>query len=144
GSLRLKPSAEIVISPDGTMLAAAAGSGENEGIFIRHLDGDPEFRKVPGTEGGTYPVFSPDNHWIAFRRAADRALVKVNVNGGGAIALVSGVQRMTPYYAHWGDDDRIVFSGPHGDGIVAATGGEVTPLPKVTGGRPLLRPDGPA
>jgi serine/threonine-protein kinase len=141
-NLVVKPSSDIAISPDGTMLAAAATAGDVDGIFIRHLDGDPEFRKVPGTDGGTYPAFSPDNQWIVFRRLNDRALVKINVSGGGAMVLVDGSSGLVPFFPHWGDDDRIVFSGPNGSGIVSASGGNVTPLPKASGLRPFLLPDG--
>ncbi|MBI5600040.1 MAG: serine/threonine-protein kinase [Gemmatimonadetes bacterium] len=131
----------IAVSPDGKMLAAAGTVAGDAAIYMRRLDGDADFRKVPGTEGGVFPTFSPDNQWIAFRRATDRALVKVNVNGGGAVTLLSGGV-LDPYGPHWGEDGRIVFSGPTGNGIVSASGGDARPLPKVVGRVPFLLPDG--
>jgi serine/threonine-protein kinase len=131
----------IAVSPDGAMLAVAGSVGNDPAIYMRHLNGDADFRKVPGTESGVFPAFSPDNQWIAFRRATDRSLVKVNVNGGGAVTLVSGGV-LDPYAPHWGDDGRIVFSGPTGNGIVSSSGGDAKPLPKVVGRMPFLLPDG--
>jgi len=137
----LVPAYDVVVSPDGTMLATNGSVGDDKGIFIRHLDGDPEFRKVPGTDGGNFPTFSPDNQWIAFR-SADNSLVKVNVNGGGAVVLLPASADFDPYYPHWGDDGRIVFSGPTGDGIISGTGGPARKLSKVNGARVFLLPDG--
>ncbi len=131
----------IAVSSDGALLAAAGTIANDPAIYMRRLDGDADFRKVPGTEGGVFPAFSPDNQWIVFRRATDRSLVKVNVNGGGAVTLVSGGV-LDPYAPHWGDDGRIVFSGPTGNGIVSASGGDAKLLPKVLGRMPFLLPDG--
>lgn len=131
----------VAVSSDGAMLAAAGTIGNDPAIYVRHLDGDADFRKVPGTENGSWPAFSPDNQWIVFRRITDRSLVKVNVNGGGAVTLVTGGV-LDPYAPHWGDDGRIVFSGPTGNGIVSSSGGDGKLLPKVAGRMPFLLPDG--
>jgi serine/threonine-protein kinase len=131
----------VAVSSDGAMLAVAGTIGNDPAIYVRHLDGDADFRKVPGTENGNFPAFSPDNQWIVFRRTTDRSLVKVNVNGGGAVTLVSGGV-LDPYAPHWGDDGRIVFSGPPGNGIVSSSGGDGKQLPKVVGRMPFLLPDG--
>ncbi|MHB0962663.1 MAG: protein kinase domain-containing protein, partial [Gemmatimonadaceae bacterium] len=131
----------IAVSSDGAMLAVAGAIGNDPAIYVRHLDGDADFRKVPGTESGSAPAFSPDNQWIVFRRVTDRSLVKVNVNGGGAVTLVSG-GALDPYAPHWGDDGRIVFSGPTGNGIVSSSGGDGKLLPKIAGRTPFLLPDG--
>jgi serine/threonine-protein kinase len=131
----------MAVSSDGAMLAVAGVVGSDAAIYVRHLDGDADFRRVPGTENGIAPAFSPDNQWIVFRRVSDRTLVKVNVNGGGAVTLVSGGV-IDPYNPHWGEDGRIVFSGPAGSGIVSAAGGDAKLLPKLSGRLPYLLPDG--
>ncbi len=141
GSIVVAAGNDVVISPDGSMLAVAGAVGSEQGIYLRHLDGEAEFRRLPGTENGMYPTFSPDNQWIAFRRISDRTLVKVSVNGGGAVTIV-GSGRFDPYSPMWGADGRIVFAGPAGNGIVSASGGEPKPLPKVDGRRLFLLPDG--
>ncbi|MFA6167638.1 MAG: protein kinase [Gemmatimonadaceae bacterium] len=141
GALVPSASGHVAVSSDGAMLAISGTVANDPAIYIRHLDGDAEFQKVPGTENGTYPAFSPDNQWIVFRRITDRSLVKVNVNGGGAVTLI-GSGALDPYAPHWGDDGRIVFSGPTGSGIVSSSGGDAKPLPKVSGRMPFLLPDG--
>jgi len=141
GAVTPNTSSEVVISPDGSMIAMAGEADGERAIFLRHLDGDPEFRKVVGTESGLFPSFSPDNQWIVFRRSSDRALVKVLVGGGGAVTLVPG-GTLNPYWPHWGTDDKIVFPTTNGVYSVAASGGEPVLMPKVRGRRLFLLPDG--
>ncbi len=135
------PASELVISPDGSMLAFSGVVGGEAAIYLRHLDGEPDFRKVAGTESGYQPAFSPDNQWIVFRKQSDRSLVKISVNGGGAVTLVPG-GKIDPYAPHWGGNDQIVFGGPSGTFRISAAGGEVVPLPKVGGRYAFLLPDG--
>ena len=141
GAITVSPNSDIVISPDGTMLAFAGTVGSEQGIYLRRLDADADFRKVPGTESGEFPNFSPDNLWLVFRRQSDRSLVKVSVAGGGVTTLVpSGA--IDPYAPHWGSDDAIVISGPTGHFRVAASGGAPQRLAKLNGVAPFLLPDG--
>ncbi len=141
GALTPNPTTDVVVSPDGTMIAV---SGELRGelaIYLRHLDGDPEFRKVEGTERGLSPSFSPDNKWIVFRKNSDRSLVKVAVGGGGAVTLVPG-GKSDPYWPHWGTADHIIFVSLSGHFRVAATGGEPVLMKGVQSRRIFLLPDG--
>jgi len=140
GSIEALPR-DIVISPDGSMLALAGRRGAENAIWVRRLDGDAEFRKVPGTEGGIFPSFSPDNQWIVFRRHPARTLVKVLVTGGNAATLLEQGS-IDPYSPHWGTDDHIVFSSPQGNYRIAATGGKPELLAKIAGRTPFLLPDG--
>ncbi len=132
---------DVAISPDGKMLAYAGtvGAGPSS-IFLRHLDGEPDFRMVPGTEGGIEPNFSPDNQWIAFRRVTDAQIVKVTVSGGGATPVTTGADA---HYAHWGVPDRIVHSGPPGTFVVSSDGGSSRSSDlRLDGRRPFMLPDG--
>ena len=134
-------SQDIAISPDGSMLAYATLSTgkQGPGIYLRHLDGEPDFRLLAGTERGVTPDFSPDNRWIVFKRLTDGAIAKVSVNGGGvSTILVSN----TAFNPQWGTDDRIVFTGPPGSFIIPATGGEAVPLTGLRGRKIFLLPDG--
>jgi Tol biopolymer transport system component len=58
-------------SPDGSMLAFSGSrreDGDDEGrIYLAPADGGAVVA-VPGTQGGEYPVFSPDRRTIAFSR----------------------------------------------------------------------------
>jgi serine/threonine-protein kinase len=141
GAVIPAPSTEVVISPDGSMLAVTGRVGNEEAIYLRHLDGDPDFRKLAGTETGIQPAFSPDNQWIVFRRVSDRSLVKISVGGGGAVTLVPG-GAVDPYLPHWGTNDQIIFGGPTGAFRISAAGGAPVPMPKVTSRLAFLLPDG--
>jgi eukaryotic-like serine/threonine-protein kinase len=141
GAVIPAPASELVISPDGSMLAFSGVAGGEIAIYLRRLDGDPDFHKVPGTESGYQPAFSPDSRWIVYRKQSDRSLVKTSVNGGGAVTLVPG-GKIDPYAPHWGASDQIIFRGPSGTFRISAAGGEVVPLPKVGGRHAFLLPDG--
>jgi eukaryotic-like serine/threonine-protein kinase len=141
GAVIAAPASELVISPDGSMLAFSGVVGGEVAIYLRHLDGEPDFRKVAGTESGYQPAFSPDNHWIVFRKQSDRSLVKISVNGGGAVTLVPG-GKIDPYSPHWGGNDQIVFGGSTGTFRISAAGGEAVPLPRALGRYSFLLPDG--
>ena len=141
------PSSDVVISPDGSMLAFVGIVGtESPVIYLRRLDGDPDFRKVPGTEGANAsPTFSPDNQSIAFRRgqAGEGGLLTVDLSGGGATTIVRTVGIAS--YLHWGTQDQIVYSGgPAGLFRVAAEGGTPEFLSKTAGAArySFLLPDG--
>ncbi len=132
---------DIVLSPDGSMIAIAATRGGEQAIWVRRLHGDGEFQKVPGTEGGIYPSFSPDNQWIVFRRRAARTVVKVRVMGGNAVTLLDAGS-IDPYSPHWGTESDIVFSAPQGNFRLSASGGTPELLNQVQGRTPYLLPDG--
>jgi len=133
---------DVAISPDGSMLALST-TGSDGAIYLRRLDGDPEFRKLAGTETGFNPAFSPDGQWIVFRKGSDRSLVKISVGGGGAVTLVPG-GKFDPYFPQWGTPDQIIFATPGPRAYrVAASGGEVTEMPKAsTSGINFPLPDG--
>ncbi len=131
---------DIAISPDGRVLAMVGTVGSEQAIYLRHLDGEAEFRKLAGTETGRTPAFSPDGQWIVFR-TANRALVKMSVNGGGAVTVVAP-GKVDPYFPQWGTPDEIVFTTPTSVYRVAASGGEPELVPKVTSGRIAALPDG--
>jgi len=61
----LSASGVPVLSPDGGKIMVAAGSEANEQLWIRSLDA-PALRPLPGTEGVTGAVFSPDSRSVAF------------------------------------------------------------------------------
>ena len=135
------PPRDIELSPDGSMIAIAATRGGEQAIWVRRLHGDGDFQKVPGTEGGTFPSFSPDNQWIVFRREAARTLVKVRVTGGNAMTVLDAGS-VDPYSPHWGTESDIVFSAPQGNFRLSAAGGTPERLNEVQGRTPFLLPDG--
>lgn len=75
----------VVLSPDGRKLAFVAIDAKGPGrIWVRplsKLSADP----LDGTEGATFPFWSPDGQWIAF--FANGKLKKVRLGGGPPINL---------------------------------------------------------
>ncbi len=111
----------VAISRDGTRLAYAVAAGTQNasaGIVLRMLD-QFEGRVVPGTEGGVFPLFSPDGQWIAY--TADEKFKKIPITGGTSIALCQGCSLQNG--GAWGDDGTIVFQSPKGLMRVSSDGG---------------------
>jgi len=140
GDVEPNPSNDIAISPDGRVLAMVGRVGSEQAIYLRHLDGDAEFRKLAGTETGATPSFSPDGKWVVFR-TGNRALVKMSVSGGGAVTILPA-GKLDPYFPQWVTPDEIIFTTPSSVYRVAASGGEPEEFPKVTNGRIAVLPDG--
>jgi len=136
----------LAVSPDGRTVVYVAQRHGTRQLFRHALD---QLEPVPiaGTEGGDFPVFSPDGQWIGF--FADNALKKVPASGGPAVTICPAGYRRG---ASWGPDDKIVFaSGSSPDLMqVAATGGTpkaLTAMATQSGKRaewPELTPDGRA
>ena len=94
------------LSPDGRYLAFIGPSVNEEAgrLFVRQLDSGID-REIPGTEGSTYPFWSPDSTHIAF--FSPTKLRQVALAGGPATDLAP-----TPdgRGGTWGPDGTIVFA----------------------------------
>src|SRR5215471_3909044 len=118
----------FAVSPDGRRVAFVAYSaGGKDQLWVRSLSTFAA-QPLPGTEGASYPFWSPDSRSIGF--SADGKLKKIDANGGPAVTLAAAPD----------------FRGGtwHGDVILFA--GRVGPLQRVssTGGaspRPATRID---
>jgi serine/threonine protein kinase/Tol biopolymer transport system component len=76
---------EFAVSPDGgAIVFVAAGVNRRRKLWIRSLD-DIESRPVEGSDGASYPFWSPDGRSIAF--FADRQLKRISWRGGPAEKL---------------------------------------------------------
>ena len=76
-----------VPSPDGTKLAFVAftpGQSGSVGLWLRSLDAG-EARLLPGTEGATFPFWSPDGRFLAFFTGGK--LKKLDMAGGNPIPI---------------------------------------------------------
>ena len=125
------------VSPDGQRVAFFTNATNSLTImWIRSLD-SLESRRVPGTEGGASPFWSPDGKSIGF--FAEGGVKKVDATGGAAqtIAMVPGRGRGAGMFANgaaWAPNGTIVFSHtrlPGGLWKVDAGGGEPSPVTKV-------------
>jgi serine/threonine protein kinase len=94
------------LSPDSRYLAFIGPSGSDEygRLFVRALDSGLD-REIPGTEGSSYPFWSPDSTHIAF--FSRTKLRQVALAGGPATDLAP-----TPdgRGGTWGPDGTIVFA----------------------------------
>jgi len=75
---------------------------------------------VPGTEGGAFPLFSPDGQWIAYADLADQKIKKIPITGGTSIAICEGSFQSG---GAWSDDGVIAFPSAKGLMRVSADGG---------------------
>ena len=75
----------VVISSSASFLAFTAQTSDGKrAIWVQALR-DAKPRPIPGTEGGSYPFWSPDEKWLGF--FADGKLKKAPLNGGPALPL---------------------------------------------------------
>jgi hypothetical protein len=112
--------ASIVISPDGRSVAVAASAKDHpQQLWIRRFDSDVS-TPIAGTDGATYPFWSPDGRSIGF--FANRKLKRVPTNGGTVQTICDAVEARG---GSWSEQGMILFSpGPlTGLEIVPASGG---------------------
>jgi eukaryotic-like serine/threonine-protein kinase len=134
-----------VISPDGTFVAfAATGADGRTVLWVRPVN-TVEARELPGTEGVTFPFWSPDSRSLGF--FADGKLKTIDLEGGAA-QIVCDVPLGRG--GAWGLGGVILFSPAPTAALmrVSASGGTPVPLTKLdatlhTSHRwPFFLPDG--
>ena len=78
----------LALSPDGSTLAYVS-TEESSGLPVLYVQrvGSPDSRVLPGTEGASYPFWSPDGQYLAF--FANGKLEKVALAGGAPQALTN-------------------------------------------------------
>jgi serine/threonine protein kinase/Tol biopolymer transport system component len=132
----------FALSHDGRQLAFVGTADGISRLWVRPLD-QATARPIVGTEGASYPFWSPDGRAIGF--FSDGKLKRVDVAGGlpQVLADVPGARGGT-----WNRDGVIVFA-PQQAGLmqVAATGGTPTVLTHLAAGQgshrwPQFLPDG--
>jgi len=112
-------------SPDGRLFVFVRPTEPDRRLLWIHSLDSGESRSLPGTEGGSDPIWSPDGRWIAF--FADGKLKKVSPSGGPpqTIASVAGFQD-----AAWGARGDIIFRPENRDPLlrIHESGGSPTQL----------------
>jgi Tol biopolymer transport system component len=113
-------SAQLALSHDGRLLAfvAAPRRGVSQ-LWIRSLD-STEARRLAGTEGATFPFWSPDGRYIGFFAAGK--LQKIDVAGGAPQRLADASNGRG---GAWSPGGEIVFAASANGPLsrVSATGG---------------------
>jgi len=110
------------ISPDGRTIAFPAAVEGTRLVWLRFRD-STDVRPMPGTEGASYPFWSPDGRSVGF--FATGKLKRIDLSGGPAQVLCDAPD---PRGASWSRDGVIVFSGRVSDGLyrIPAGGGAPT------------------
>jgi serine/threonine protein kinase len=75
----------FALSPDGQRLAFVAHSASGKDELWVHSLSTFTAQPLPGTEGASYPFWSPDSRFIGF--GGDGKLKKIDANGGPAVTL---------------------------------------------------------
>ena len=136
---------QVALSADGQMLAFVSPD-DNTGtptLFVQRI-GSPNAVELPGTEGVTFPFWSPDDAYIGF--FAKGKLMKVAASGGSPQTLFrAGLARG----GSWGSKNVIVYAPEPQGGLwrIDADGRNAAPL--TTMGQdeqshrwPIFLPDG--
>ena len=93
------------LSPDGRRIVFGARTADGETpLWVRSLDALTA-QPLAGTEGATFPFWSPDSQFIAF--FADGKLKKIDASGGPALTLTDAPLGRG---GSWSRDGVIVFA----------------------------------
>ena len=126
-SANLGPAGRFALSPDGRRLAFVARRDATglPVLWVRPLDAVVA-QTLAGTEGATYPFWSPDSRFVAF--LAQGKLKKIDVVAGGAPLTLSDVSLGAT--GAWNRDDVILFTPNGGSTLhrVSASGGTPSPV----------------
>ena len=119
------------LSPDGSRLAFPGSRGGERSLWLRAIDAlTPQ--RLAGTDGATYPFWSPDGRFIAF--FAGNVLKKIELATGN-VETICKCDTGTGGGGTWNRDGVILFS----KGLVVsplwqvpASGGLAVPVPPIT------------
>jgi Tol biopolymer transport system component len=120
----------FAVSPDGRRIAFVANAnhenganpGETSSIWLRDL-AEAEARRLEGTDGASYPFWSPDGSQIAF--FANSKLNRIDVRGGPVIALCDTRDGRG---GTWSASGTIIFQRGWSEGLMKIPGGGGTPV----------------
>ncbi|MGD0509352.1 MAG: protein kinase, partial [Terriglobales bacterium] len=142
------PANDLALSPDGRMLAIIAYSAQaNNNVLWTYEIGGRRTSALDGTQGASYPFWSPDGKFIGF--FADGKLKKVEVSGGRPQVLCDAPNARG---GSWNQDGVIVFTpdaASAGLFRVSSSGGSPVAITKLDASRsetshrwPVFLPDG--
>jgi Tol biopolymer transport system component len=136
-----------VLSPDGTRLAFAAESADQQTrLWVREV-ASGRLTMLAGSEGPQYPFWSPDGRWIAYFTQITGLLRKIPSAGGAPLTLCPAQNGKG---GSWNEQDVIVFAPGPGTPIyrISAAGGTPVAATELDAARfnshrhPRFLPDG--
>ena len=136
------------LSPDGRSLVFEGWDGEGPGHLWLHALTGSDARKLPGTESGTLPFFSPDGRSLGF--FADGSLKVFDLASGRSVTIADGCGLFSA--GTWvGDYPGVILFSPgveRGLRRVGGAGGSITEVTSLDAARgdfahlwPQLLPD---
>ena len=112
---------QAAIAPDGSSIVYTDSSADGWMLMRKRREASVAER-LPGTQGGVSPFFSPDGKWIGFV-TIDAKLKKLPVAGGSPITVAQGVA--TDYkLGAWLDDGSIVYTSEAVLRVPSGSGGK--------------------
>jgi Tol biopolymer transport system component len=121
----------VAVSPEGTNIAFTARDDQGRTrLWVRALNGG-ETRPLAGTEGGTYPFWSPDGKWLGF--FANGKLRKAPIETGPILELADAPRGRG---GSWSINNMILFAPEPTTTIfvVPASGGTARPVTTINRG----------
>jgi eukaryotic-like serine/threonine-protein kinase len=113
---------QAALSPDARNVVFVAEGLQGNQLWLRPID-NPEARALPGTDGASFPFWSPDGRFIGFFAAGK--LMKVNVAGGRPVEVCAAV---TGRGGTWNRDNTIVFAPSLTAGLQRVSAARSTPV----------------
>jgi len=122
----------LTISPDGRLTTFAAKGPDGKTLLWLRSLGDLAAKPIAGTEGATFPFWSPDSRFLAF--FADGKLKKVDISGSPPLDVCDAPNGRS---GGWNRDGVILFSPDTTTALsrVPASGGAPTPATKLDAAR---------
>ena len=119
----------VALSPDGTQIAFVANQDRLPVLWVRSLDA-VENRALAGTQGASYPFWSPDGRTIGF--FADNKLKRIDVAAGLPLVVADAPNARG---GAWNADGVILFTPGVSSAVirVQASGGSVEHVTDVNG-----------
>jgi serine/threonine protein kinase len=116
-----------VITADGTAIAYCARNQKDRALIWVQTLADLTPRKIEGTDGASFPFWSPDGNFLGF--FADGHLKKVPAAGGPVTVLADSAN---PRGGSWNQDNVIIYEPDYRDSLwrISAAGGVPVRLTK--------------
>ena len=133
------------ITPDGSAIVfCARNTKDRDSLWMQSLS-ELSAKKLEGTEGASFPFWSPDGKFVGF--FADGRLKKVGLSGGPVSFLADAPNARG---GTWNRDNVILFEPDYRDSIwrISASGADAARLTKFEAGKhtthrwPVFLPDG--
>jgi eukaryotic-like serine/threonine-protein kinase len=128
------------LSPDGKRIVFGARTADGKApLWVRPMDALTA-QPLAGTEGATFPFWSPDSRFVAF--FADGKLKKIDATGGSALTLADAPLGRG---GSWSREGVIIFAPSNTDGPllrVSSAGGASSSISAAQGRLPWFLPDG--